>query len=226
MPSDTEAPAGPMIVPQEMVVLDLSTIEPHPENPRIGDVGAIGSLIEANGWYGAITVQKSTSLILAGEHRWQALVDAGVDQELCCVIDVDDATARKILAGDNLAHDLGTYDQAGLNDLLSSVGSYEGTGYDAVDVGALIAAAGQHQTAPLDPTPGSGAPPSPAQGVRPIVLPFEIGRYDKVTVALPRLRDEWEVTSNAELFLALIRFSVDEMLAAQAEDEADAVADS
>ena len=39
---------------------------PHPDNPRHGDVPAIVESIKANGWFGTIVAQRSTSHVLAG----------------------------------------------------------------------------------------------------------------------------------------------------------------
>ena len=86
-------------------------------------------------------------------------------------------------------------------------------GYEA-DVAALMASV---STAPSMPT-GAGAPDVPPvdppivpQGLRPLVLPFDLERYEALTAALPELRREWGVETNAELFLAVVRAAADEM---------------
>lgn len=60
----------------EMVPIDA--IQPHPSNPRQGDVGAIVESIKANGFYRPLIVQRSTSYILAGNHSWQAARELGL----------------------------------------------------------------------------------------------------------------------------------------------------
>lgn len=128
---------------------------PHPENPRQGDVGAIHTSIEANGFYGAIVVQKATQHVLRGNHTLQAAVHAGAQTVPVLEVDCDDETALKILLADNRTADLASYDDPALLDLLLRIGGEDherlvGTGYDADDVDALarLAAAGAK---PLDP---------------------------------------------------------------------------
>lgn len=64
------------ILTEEVVFEAIESLEPHPANPREGDVGAIVESIRANGFYGAILGQKSKRRIIAGEHRWRAAVAA------------------------------------------------------------------------------------------------------------------------------------------------------
>jgi ParB-like chromosome segregation protein Spo0J len=123
----------------EVVALEL--VQPHPRNPRRGDVRAIADLIDANGFYGAIVVQKSTGYILAGNHRWLAAKDRGHQTIPAIYVDVDDEHALRILTGDNRASDLGRYDDLLLTELLSELPSLGGTGYDQAAVDALLAGA-------------------------------------------------------------------------------------
>ena len=123
----------------EIVPVDSLTI--HPANPRRGDVGAIGESIEANGFYGAVIVQKSTGYVLAGNHRLLAAEEAGADSLPVIRVDVDDATATRILLADNRTNDVATYDQEALAALLvslSEAGALTGSGYAANDVDALL----------------------------------------------------------------------------------------
>lgn len=97
---------------QKYQQIKVADVQPHPENPRLGNLAAIGSSIEANGFYGAIVVQKSTGHILAGNHRYLAARQLGVETIPAIVVDVDDVTARCILLADNRTSDLGSYDDA------------------------------------------------------------------------------------------------------------------
>lgn len=196
------------LIDQRVEMVALDTLQPHPENPRIGDVAAIIASIEANEPYGLIIVQESTGNILAGAHRWQALTELGYEEGLVALVDVDDATAREICLADNRTHDLGTYDDGTLARILAEIDGYEGTGYDETDVAALMASVSNSPVLP--PSSTVGAPVIP-QGLRPLVLPFDLDRYDRLTAALPVLREEWGVETNAELFLAVIRMAVGEL---------------
>lgn len=190
---------------QEAVLkADLTALTVHPDNPRVGDMAAIGESIDELDFYGAIIVQRSSNRIVAGEHRWRSLMERGETVGPVILVDIDDAKAKEIVVGDNRTHDLGGYDNAALARNMAAVpGSIPG--YDPVDVASTMAAAGQ------TPLP-IAAPPSPVnQGVRPIVLPFEIERYDRLTSALPNLRAEWDVETTAELVARMARSAVEEL---------------
>ncbi len=120
----------------------LSALTPHPDNPRQGDVGAIVESIETNGWVGTLVAQCSTSYVLAGNHRLQAATAVGLDKVPVHWIDVDDATARRIMIADNRTSDLATYDDAALTALLVELAMKDdltGTAFDGDDVDQLIA---------------------------------------------------------------------------------------
>lgn len=159
-------------IPQEFKDVRVVDLQYHPENPRQGDVGAIHTSIEANGFYGAIIVQKSTSIVLAGNHRLQAAAAAGAETVPVIEVDVDDETARRILLVDNRTNDVASYDEHALLEMLKSIGATDeellGTGYDADDLDALarLAAAGAK---PLDPNAEwDGMPPFRQDGIESI----------------------------------------------------------
>lgn len=125
---------------QNYRIANLADLHEHPENPRQGDVGAIVTSIDANGFYGALIVQKSTQRVLAGNHRLKALRAQGVKRVPIIERDVDDATALRILLGDNRTGDLASYDEVKLLQLLTAAaqeGNLLGTGYDGDDVDEL-----------------------------------------------------------------------------------------
>jgi hypothetical protein len=120
------------------------SVRPHPRNPRRGDIGAVKESVDVNGFFGALVVQRSTGYILAGNHRWRAAGEVGMDQIPVIWVDVDDATATRVLLADNRTSDLGTYDDAALAALVQSVasdaGTLLGTGYTDADLDELLAA--------------------------------------------------------------------------------------
>jgi ParB-like chromosome segregation protein Spo0J len=120
----------------------LSDLQPHPRNPRRGNVEAIKELIAANGWYGAVIAQRSTGYILAGNHRYLAAREVGAESLPTIYLDVDDATALRILLSDNRANDLASYDNDALSNILEEIraaeGSLDGTGYTDEALEALI----------------------------------------------------------------------------------------
>jgi hypothetical protein len=113
---------------------NIDDIQPHPRNPRQGDVGALHESVEANGFYGTVIVQKATGFIVAGNHRWLVAKQRGADKIPVTWVDVDDDTALRILLVDNRTNDLASYDTpalaAILEQLLEGTGTLVGTGYD------------------------------------------------------------------------------------------------
>lgn len=121
----------------------IDAMRPHPRNPRRGDLAAVRESIDVNGFFGALVVQRSTGHILAGNHRWRAARELGHEQIPVVWVDVDDATALRILLADNRTSDLGSYDDEALAGLLQAVsgdtGSLLGTGYDDEALDGLLA---------------------------------------------------------------------------------------
>ena len=116
----------------------LTSLTPHPENPRRGDVGKIRDSIEASGFYGALLVQRSTGHVLAGNHRLLAARAEGLTSVPVIYLDVDDDAARRVLLADNRTADLATYDEGDLAALLTSLPDLTGTGYTSEDLAKLI----------------------------------------------------------------------------------------
>jgi len=100
---------------------------------------------EENGFFGACVVQKSTGFILAGNHRFEAAKKNGAETVPAIWVDVDDATALRILLADNRTSDVATYDFEVLARILLEVqqaqGSAKGTGYDEAAVRRVMAQA-------------------------------------------------------------------------------------
>ena len=120
------------------------TLEDYPGNPRQGDVGAIHLSVEANGTYRPVYAQRSTRRILAGHHLRTTLVQRGYNVVPVLWLDVDDATARRIVLADNRIPDLATYDRDAERALLEAIvddegaRGLEGTGWDGDDLDDLL----------------------------------------------------------------------------------------
>jgi ParB-like chromosome segregation protein Spo0J len=136
-------------IKQRYAEVALGDIQAHPKNPNQGDIGAIATSIEENGFYGAIVVQESTGHILAGNHRWQAAKIAGLDRVPVTFVDVSDRLATKIMLADNRTAELATRDGEALTALLTEL-AYDddllGTGYDGDDLDEMLKA-----LSPIDP---------------------------------------------------------------------------
>src|ERR1051325_9292111 len=133
----------PLLVPVEQLNLYF-------RNPRIGDVEQIRTSLRRNGQYKAIVVNRGTQTgrpdeVLAGNHTLIAMRDEEWTHCAATWVDVDEATAARIVAVDNRLNDIADYDNAVLAELLHSLGEdLEGSGYDVAALEDLdIALAGQ-----------------------------------------------------------------------------------
>jgi ParB-like chromosome segregation protein Spo0J len=141
------APSNPSTGPREAApppprLTPIGELLEHPFNAREGDVGAILSSIDRNGFFGVILAQVSTGYIVAGNHRYQAAVLAGLTALPVQWLELTDTGALQILLADNRTADRGNNDQAALAVLLTELaqaGDLDGTGYQADDLDELLA---------------------------------------------------------------------------------------
>ena len=118
------------------LLVDIDQVHPHPDNPWNGDTDAIATSIEINGLYRPVYARKDGTL-LAGNHTTAALLSLGADKVPVVWLDVDDATARRILLVDNRSAQLGTYDDNLLLSLLDTIATDDtllGTGWADQDL--------------------------------------------------------------------------------------------
>lgn len=121
--------------------VEVSTLQTHPNNAREGDIGAIITSIQQNGWFGTIVVQKSTRYILAGNHRFMAARQIGMTHVPVYWVDCDDQQALRILIADNRTSDIGRWDEEALKDILVGLDASDmllGSGYDQEDLAKLL----------------------------------------------------------------------------------------
>lgn len=123
----------------ETLTVPINSVEPHPRNPRQGDTGAICESLSVNGQFRPIVVNKRDNTILAGNHTWFAARALGWSEIAVTWVDVDEATAWRILLIDNRASDVGAYDAEALRVLLEEAPTLEGTGFTFEDLDDLLA---------------------------------------------------------------------------------------
>lgn len=159
----------PLLVP-------ISSVTQHPDNPRQGDAGAVGASLARFGQQKPIVVQRTTGWIVAGNHTHQGAeiagelertlgVGAGADWTHIAVVfsDLDELEAKAYAIADNRTSDLGTYDEDRLARILSELATADslvGVGYDGDDVDRLIAEIANRESDPLDPTAAWGGMPA------------------------------------------------------------------
>lgn len=147
-PGDSVDP-DPLFIEQRYVpALALDSIEEHPANPNESDLGELHTLIEENGFYGAMIVQEKTP---EGEPRMRLLAGHGRRMTLrqkkrifgpAFLITVDDETAARILLGDNQSGKKSSTNDDTLSRLLQMLnakrGHLRGTGYDTDDLQEVL----------------------------------------------------------------------------------------
>jgi len=129
--------------------VNISTLVAYPTNPRRGDVDAIANSLTAHGQYRPIVVQASTNFVLAGNHTLKAAKKIGWKKIKIVLIDVDEATAKKIVLADNRITDLAGYNEPLLKSLLSALPELDGTGFTAAEVETLDRLIEGNQKEPL-----------------------------------------------------------------------------
>lgn len=129
------------VIDQRYEVVPVDGVRPHPDNPRRGDIASIQASIDHNGFFGAVLAQRSTGYVIAGNHRWRAAKEAGLESVPVIWVDVDVDEARRIMLADNRTNDQASYDPEGLIGLLSELAltpeGLAGTGYDPDDLADL-----------------------------------------------------------------------------------------
>lgn len=132
-----------LIINQTHETVPVDRLQPHPRNPNRGNIDAIADSIDANGFYGTIVAQRSTSYILVGHHRYQAALQRGATHVPVTWIDVDDTAALRIVLADNRTAELAERDPEQLSQLLAELADTDdgltGTGYDQEDLTTLLA---------------------------------------------------------------------------------------
>jgi ParB-like chromosome segregation protein Spo0J len=126
--------------------MTLSTVETvplkgltrYPNNPRQGNVTAIAESLAKHGQYRPIVVNRSNQTILVGNHTFTAAKKLGWTDIAVCWVDVDDETAARIVLADNRTAELGTYDDAELTGLLSSIENHDGLGFTAGELRLML----------------------------------------------------------------------------------------
>lgn len=103
------------------VVVPIDTLEPHPENPNVGDLDVLDVSVTSHGQYRPIIVQRSRNRIIAGHHTWMTLKAKGASEVKVNFLDVDDDQAREIMVIDNESGRRGRNDPKRLADVLASL---------------------------------------------------------------------------------------------------------
>jgi len=123
-------------------MVSVRRLKQHSKNVNQGDWGAIEESIKANGFFGALVVQRGTNEILAGNHRYAVAKSLGYDFLPVTWVDVSDEDALRILLADNRTGRLGSDDPNALAELLAELAATDkgltGTGFDGDALDQLL----------------------------------------------------------------------------------------
>lgn len=137
-------------IPESLMALAVPIDELHQyhANPRRGDIPAIMDSLSTNGQFRPIFVNVGSltgrpNEILGGNHTFQAARELEWTHIAATFVDVDDQTARRMVAADNRTNDQAWYDEPELAAMLTLIATDDptlaGTGFSAGDLADLMA---------------------------------------------------------------------------------------
>lgn len=116
----------------EPLLVPITQIRPHPDNPNNGDMDELVESILGHGFYSIIIAQAGTGFIAIGNHRYAALLELGSEVAPVLFVDCDDLETIKMMLHDNRTSDLRKYDEGLRKKMLEDLaeqGALKGTGY-------------------------------------------------------------------------------------------------
>jgi len=128
-------------IPESLQALKvpIADLKPYAKNPRHGNVEALAESLKFHGQYRPVVVRRETNEILAGNHTYRAALQLDWDELAVTWVDCDDDEAARIVLVDNRSNDLAVYDDSALAELLGSLPTLDGTGFDQTAFDALLA---------------------------------------------------------------------------------------
>ena len=136
------------------LAVPIDSLTPYEGNARRGNMDGITASIRNHGQYRPIVVNSrqidgTSNVILAGNHTWQAMVDAGASHIAVTFVDVDADRAARINLIDNKLSDSATNDIDALFAQLSALPDIAGTGYSPDEMDDLIIQLGRVEVMPF-----------------------------------------------------------------------------
>jgi phage-related protein len=105
------------------VWVDLDTLQPWPDNPRVNDNAAqqLADFLQRHGgaraWTSPLAAQAGTSRIIAGHTRWKAARLIGLQRVPVRFLDVDDEEAQVLALADNKLGEAAAWDEIRLREV-------------------------------------------------------------------------------------------------------------
>lgn len=117
----------------------IDSIEPHPQNPRKGNVGVIAESLEEFGQYRPIVVNRRNRVIAAGHHVWLGAKKLDWTAVDVVWVDLSPEDHLRVMVADNRTSELGKTDVDAVQALLAELAGQDvalllGTGYEEEDL--------------------------------------------------------------------------------------------
>jgi len=201
----------------------LASLRPNEDNVKLHSLDGIGASMARFGTIDIITLDERTGFIVSGHGRTESLTadhtagrtpPEGVenrDGEWWVPVIVgwasrDDDEAAAATVALNRWTEKGGWNIATLLDQLGTLSAgpgLDGVGFDRVDLDDLRARYEEEQTSPPDDGDPWGFGDADRQ-VRSFMLDLPLDEYRWATATAARARDDYQVDSNAALFLAML----------------------
>jgi len=193
----------------EIKKIAINEIKPYAKNPRKGNIDLIAQSLITYGQYKPITVNQRTNEILAGNHTYAAAKKLGWAEIAVTYVDVDEATAAKIVLIDNRSTDAGTYDTQILLNLLDSFDSIDATGYNQEDYDKLVKILAKPDNGMMNTTQGAtmaeNAEKYADRTSRVLMLDYDKTTYEWLMERFKEYKEEHSLATNIEVLVDLLQ---------------------
>lgn len=124
----------------------LASLVPYPNNPRMGNLGAIMMTLEQHGQFRPIVVNRRNNRILTGNHVALAAERLGWQEIGVVWVDAEPDLEKRIVLVDNRSADLATYDAELLGQALATIDprAILGTGFTLDDLDDVLSGDVKH----------------------------------------------------------------------------------
>ena len=193
----------------EIKKIAINELKPYAQNPRKGNIDLIAQSLITYGQYKPITVNQRTNEILAGNHTYAAAKKLGWAEIAVTYVDVDEATAAKIVLIDNRSTDAGTYDTQILLNLLDSFDSIDATGYNQEDYEKLVKILAKPDNGMMNTTQGAtmaeNAEKYADRTSRVLMLDYDKTTYEWLMERFKEYKEEYSLATNIEVLVDLLQ---------------------
>lgn len=187
------------------LLVPIEQLTPHPRNPRVGNVNAIAASLERFGQRKSIAAD-STGVVTAGNGTRLAALQLGWTHLAAVLAEPEDDGQRDaFVLADNRTHDLGTYDEKLLVELIGEqldAGDLAGVGYTADDYADMLARIERDAAAPVAPVERG---PSADDQIREVVLTLTAAQHRDFARWVGMLRKEWSVEGITEIVVRAVK---------------------